>query len=208
MQTSNRNRTPGREDILDAAELLMAGKGIDSTSIADICRVSGLPVGSVYWHFGSKAGLIAAVMIRGAEHFFDRLPGLDAFKGSAAERFKQWFDSNTRMIADRPDFLRLHLSLSLLDEAESSARDISLSVRALALERLTLAFLPWLRELGIAEPERHSAEFAAMMLATVDGAFIAQQLGVATADAPMNTLYECLLARANQLGNSGAKLPE
>jgi hypothetical protein len=147
-------------------------------------------------------------MIRGAERFFDRMPGLDTFKGSEAERFKQWFDSNTGMIAERPDFLRLHLSLSLLDEAESSARDISLSVRALALERLSLAFLPWLRELGIAEPERRSGEFAAMMLATVDGAFIAQQLGVATADAPMNTLYECLVARADQLCSSGTRLPE
>jgi hypothetical protein len=147
-------------------------------------------------------------MIRGAERFFDRMPGLDTFKGSEAERFKQWFDSNTGMITERPDFLRLHLSLSLLDEAESSARDISLSVRALALERLSLAFLPWLTELGIDEPERHSGEFAAMMLATVDGAFIAQQLGVATADAPMNTLYECLVARADQLSNSGAKLPK
>lgn len=198
-RSSATRRGPGRENILDAAELLMAGKGIDSTSITDICRASGFPVGSVYWHFGSKAGLVAAVMVRGAERFFDQLPAAESFDGTAAERFRQWFDSNTSMIAARPDFLRLLLSLSLLDDNEDSSRKISLQVREAAHERLKLAFAPWLEELGIPDGDVHAKKFAELMLAAVDGTFISQQLGLAEADEPMQTLFESLSARVQQL---------
>ena len=59
-----------REEILDAAERLMGIRGYDGTSIATISRESGLPNSSIYWHFNSKAGVVAAVMERGAERFF------------------------------------------------------------------------------------------------------------------------------------------
>ena len=59
-----------REEILDAAERLMGVRGYDGTSIAHISRESGLPNSSIYWHFNSKAGVVAAVMERGAERFF------------------------------------------------------------------------------------------------------------------------------------------
>lgn len=59
-----------REEILDAAERLMGVRGYDGTSIATISRESGLPNSSIYWHFNSKAGVVAAVMERGAERFF------------------------------------------------------------------------------------------------------------------------------------------
>lgn len=59
-----------REEILDAAERLMGIRGYDGTSIATISRESGLPNSSIYWHFNSKAGVVAAVMERGAQRFF------------------------------------------------------------------------------------------------------------------------------------------
>ena len=59
-----------RDEILDAAMRMMSVRGFDGTSIADIARESGLPNSSIYWHFNSKAGILAAVMERGAERFF------------------------------------------------------------------------------------------------------------------------------------------
>ncbi|MDQ1544907.1 MAG: hypothetical protein QOK08_2545 [Actinomycetota bacterium] len=197
--STKRRPSPGHEDILDAAELLMARKGIDSTSIADICRASGLPVGSIYWHFSSKAGLIAAVMARGAERFFDGLPHPGSFSGDADECFRQWFDANTRLIERRPDFLRLHLSLCLLDESEGSVRETTLRVRSVAIERLSSAITPWLSNKGVPNAAEHGLDLADTMLSAVDGAFIADLLGVSKFSELMSSFYSLLCARAVEL---------
>src|SRR5215212_8700604 len=63
-----------RELILDATERLMATKGYAATSISDIRNACGLPPSSIYWHFGSKEGVLAAVMERGADRFFAAIP--------------------------------------------------------------------------------------------------------------------------------------
>src|SRR5687767_10421400 len=64
-----------RELILDATERLMATRGYAATSISDIRSACGLPASSIYWHFGSKEGVLAAVMERGADRFFAAIPG-------------------------------------------------------------------------------------------------------------------------------------
>jgi AcrR family transcriptional regulator len=63
-----------RELILDATERLMATRGYAATSISDIRNACGLPPSSIYWHFGSKEGVLAAVMERGADRFFAAIP--------------------------------------------------------------------------------------------------------------------------------------
>src|SRR6266496_2327682 len=55
----------GSQDrILDAAERLVAERGYTAASISLISKASGLPASSIYWHFGSKEGLLAAVVER------------------------------------------------------------------------------------------------------------------------------------------------
>ncbi|GAB6919791.1 hypothetical protein JCM9803A_02410 [Rhodococcus erythropolis] len=52
----------------------MTTAGYDKASISTICRDSGLPVGSIYHHFGSKAALGAEVIQRLERPFFVSLP--------------------------------------------------------------------------------------------------------------------------------------
>src|SRR6476659_10517749 len=66
-----------RELILDATEKLMATRGFAATSISDIRTACGLPPSSIYWHFGSKEGVLAAVMERGAQRYFAAIPESD-----------------------------------------------------------------------------------------------------------------------------------
>ena len=42
----------------------MAEQGFAGTSISMVCRRSGLPPSSTYWHFGSKEGLVRAVLAK------------------------------------------------------------------------------------------------------------------------------------------------
>ncbi len=52
--------------ILDVAERLFAEKGISSTSLRAITREAGANLAAVHYHFGSKEGLLNAVMARRA----------------------------------------------------------------------------------------------------------------------------------------------
>ena len=55
-------RTGTRGVIVTAATELFAAKGVTSTSIDDIAERAGIAKGSVYYNFGSKAGLVEAVL--------------------------------------------------------------------------------------------------------------------------------------------------
>lgn len=65
----------------------------------------------IYWAFGSKEGLLAAVMERAAEHWFATEPKPTPTDGPAdmEKALQRW----TASISARPGFLRLLLVLSL-----------------------------------------------------------------------------------------------
>ncbi|PRX45000.1 TetR family transcriptional regulator [Prauserella shujinwangii] len=48
--------------LLRAAEEIFAVRGVDDTTVEEIATKAGVAVGSIYNHFGSKAGLHAAVV--------------------------------------------------------------------------------------------------------------------------------------------------
>jgi TetR/AcrR family acrAB operon transcriptional repressor len=51
-----------RKALIDAAVALICERGIHGTSVGAICERAGVVKTSLYWHFGSKDGLLAAVM--------------------------------------------------------------------------------------------------------------------------------------------------
>ena len=57
------SKTPGNErSILQAVLSLAVSAGYEGTTMAEVARVSGLPIGSVYWHFENKEQLFAALI--------------------------------------------------------------------------------------------------------------------------------------------------
>lgn len=67
--TKRREQTSGesRELILTAAAELFAAKGYRQTTFADVAERSGISRGSIPWHFGSKEGLLLAVLERSVD---------------------------------------------------------------------------------------------------------------------------------------------
>ena len=59
--------TESRELILTAAAELFAAKGYRQTTFADVAERSGISRGSIPWHFGSKEGLLLAVLERSVD---------------------------------------------------------------------------------------------------------------------------------------------
>jgi AcrR family transcriptional regulator len=68
-----------RERILDAAEHLFAQRGFHGVSIRDITGRADVDVALANYHFGSKRGLLEAVLLRRADELnSDRIARLDA----------------------------------------------------------------------------------------------------------------------------------
>ena len=80
--TPNRRGVRSRELVLDAAERVMAEHGFEAATLARVVEEAGIPMSSVYHYFGSKDGILLAVMERGAERFFAGLPDLTRLPGA------------------------------------------------------------------------------------------------------------------------------
>ncbi|SER58305.1 DNA-binding transcriptional regulator, AcrR family [Propionibacterium cyclohexanicum] len=55
-------RSGTREAILAAATHLFATRGVSTTSVDEIAAAAGIAKGSIYYNFGSKSGLVEALM--------------------------------------------------------------------------------------------------------------------------------------------------
>jgi len=164
-----------RERVLDAAERLMATRGVAGTSMSALTRASGLPASSIYWHFGSKDGVLVAVMERGAERFFSSLAPPESFSGTRAERVRAQLRDTAEALEENGEFLQLLLALLLLHEDGSDAprrmiAELRNNARGRIEEMLTA---------GTAGSERRAAKRNArrlvpFVLAAIDGAFIAR----------------------------------
>jgi AcrR family transcriptional regulator len=164
-----------RELILDATERLMATRGYAATSISDIRKACGLPPSSIYWHFGSKEGVLAAVMERGADRFFAAIP-----TGDTAE---QQLAVTARLQADHPDFLRLFYMLSLERSDDPAVAEVVRRVRDTAIAR----FQDGIGQLLPAgtppkKADRVVTEITAFAVAVSDGIFFAEHLETEATD--------------------------
>ncbi len=86
--TPNRRGMKSRELVLDAAERVMAEDGFEAATLARVVQEAGVPMSSVYHYYGSKDGILLAVMERGAERFFADLPDLDRRIGRGTEHLR------------------------------------------------------------------------------------------------------------------------
>jgi len=205
MATPRRRRADGeasRQRILDAAAAIAGERGYEGTSIALVEARSGLPASSIYWHFGDKDGLIAAVIERSFQRW---LAGAGAWEPPAAgasrsERLASMLRATAQSLLEAPDFLRLGLMLVLERRAEEpSARRIFLQVREETRRRSVASFSRLFPELN----EAGARSLARLTMAMADGLFIAREVegdGLSLVEA-FEALVPALLAAAEQLAS-------
>lgn len=153
----------------------MATRGFAATSISDIRKACGLPASSIYWHFGSKDGVLAAVMERGAERFFEAIPSA----GSIDEQLAVLAELQSQ----RPEFLRFLYLLSLERGDDPTVTEVVRRVRGTAITRFSDAVRRLLPAgLPPRRAERVVAELTAFAVAQSDGVFFARHLESGSTD--------------------------
>jgi AcrR family transcriptional regulator len=185
-----------RELILDAAERLMATRGYAATAISEVRKACGLPASSIYWHFGSKQGVLAAVMERGAERFFSAIPRHG--DTSVPPDVEAQLAVTAKLLAAHPEFLRLVYLLALertddpaVGAAISRVRDTAIAGFRAAIATLLPSDVP------PAKAARVLDELAALATAISDGVFIADHLEPDSTD--VERMYRRLLQAVTAL---------
>ncbi|HZQ59685.1 MAG TPA: TetR/AcrR family transcriptional regulator [Acidimicrobiales bacterium] len=170
----NRRGLRSRQLVLDAAERVMATEGFDATTVARVVEESGVPLSSVYHYYGSKDGILIAVMDRGAQRFFADVPEPDQRSGTAVDHLGLMVRTAVEALERHPDFLRL-LVVFALQPPPGAARDVAkvvARVRGTARARLRTQIALAFGDDARAVVADRLARFA---LAAFDGAFIASR---------------------------------
>src|SRR5262245_47531411 len=83
----------------DAAIRLFAERGYRETSLQDVGEAAGISRGSVAWHFGSKAGLLEAIV---SDTIEQTLAALDAVADDDVTPLGEWLALYRRLIEQDP----------------------------------------------------------------------------------------------------------
>ncbi|MBI2487952.1 MAG: TetR/AcrR family transcriptional regulator [Deltaproteobacteria bacterium] len=122
-----------KERILDTAECLFAEKGIKETSVREITSAAEAHLAAVNYHFGSKEGLIRAVLTRRTEPLNkERLRILETFEVEAGSTpvplesiLHALFTPPIKLCLKHPDFMRL--AGRMLSEPDKELRRVFVS---------------------------------------------------------------------------------
>lgn len=201
--TPNRRGVKSRELVLDAAERVMAEEGFEAATVARVVEEAGIPLSSVYHYYGSKEGILLAVMERGAERFFADLPDPDRRLGRPVEHLRRVVLAAVGRLEEHPSFLRLLVVFAVQPPGGGSGEVDAVvdRVRELALKRLR-------KQISIAfGDDPRSAlvtRLARFALAAIDGAFVASQADRrVTAEELLLPLAPALVAARSSLQERG-----
>ncbi|WP_195908169.1 TetR/AcrR family transcriptional regulator [Nostocoides sp. HKS02] len=154
-----------RRRMVLSALTLIAERGVQGTSIADLLERSGAPRGSVYHHFpGGKDEIVAAAMDYMATD--GRVP-LHALRGSDVPGIVTGFINLWRGVLTRSEFAAGCATAGVTVSGESE------SARAAARKvfELWIADLTELLEAAGVDPSK-AADFAWMLFASTEGALV------------------------------------
>jgi AcrR family transcriptional regulator len=147
--------TASRQRLLEAATELFAERGIAATGVDAVCRRADVVKSALYWHFGSKEGLLAAVVDRVGRSWVDEILASVVQTGDRLERLERFVGGLRDLVEKRPELLRLLLAVTL-ERAEGNAE--SREAVRLVFARSEEAILAGLRDtLGDDLPEAEAA---------------------------------------------------
>jgi AcrR family transcriptional regulator len=125
-------RSNSRERLLNAAEALFAERGLAAVSLRAINAAAGLSPAALHYHFGTKAGLVEAILLR-------HMPSLMARRGVLLNELSTSSEPpDAAAIIDA--FLRPLIEL-LLDAPEAGHRYIRFLARAFVDDDIDTSFV-------------------------------------------------------------------
>lgn len=101
-----------RERILDSARALVAERGLAGTTIGALCEQTGVAPTAIYWHFGSKEGLLAELFDQVSKTEVEQMEKRVARSNDPLERLELVLSGLRENLDHRPSFGQLLFALS------------------------------------------------------------------------------------------------
>jgi len=157
-----RTAKEARRRILDAAEKRLAEGGPEGLRLQEIARDVGVSHPAILHHFGSRAGLIAALALRATERLETEL--LQALAGPATENTVVGIVERVFEALTDTGQSRLLAWLALSGEGATLEGERTFHLRTLA-DAIHARRSEAAREQGMAPPEREDSEFLVRLAA-------------------------------------------
>jgi AcrR family transcriptional regulator len=181
-RTQQQRKADTRERLLSAAAQLFAEHGIDAVSVDHVAEAAGRTSGAVYDHFGSKQGMLLALLDEWQQSLVTVIAAEFELASTVAERLRAVAanlivhpSEETRRLL----LLERELSLRAARDPEVAA---TLRIRAAeAHARMARGFAAWIAD-GIIEPVADPDTLATVFRALVAGLEIQHRLDPAAMD--------------------------
>jgi AcrR family transcriptional regulator len=184
-QTQQQRRADTRARLVDAATALFAEQGIDAVSIDAVADAAGRTSGAVYDHFGSKQGLLLALLDSWKDSLLTVLAAQVAVSDSAEEQLAAVWDNVATGGDDRADRMPLLEHELWLRAARDPDVAEVLRVRSAEGRRYSARQLAaWSSAVGAA-PVAGPEELAVLVKALLTGLVMQQRLDPGTVDADL-----------------------
>src|SRR5579872_4324308 len=166
-QTQRKAETRAR--LLDAAATLFAERGIDAVSVDAVAEAAGRTSGAVYAHFGSKQGLLLALLDEWAQSLVTVLEAQFEVASSVEDRLR----AVAADVITAPSDQTVRLLLLERELWLRAARDpeVAAAMRLRAAEahaRLAKGFAAWIDQ-GLIPPVAQAGSLATLFRAMVVG---------------------------------------
>jgi AcrR family transcriptional regulator len=190
MPQSRPHGLAAKNRILDAAEELMAAYGYSGTSLSQLVKACSLSASTIYWHFGSKEGVMAAMLERGIGRYLDEA---EAAANAPGDSGTEGLNALFRAIEKRPQALRLAVILGMEEGPHGGIggeRVASIRKRGWSIIRSLVA-----RSLDLPVDSEEVDELAAFIFAALDGAVILERLDGKPLTQVLRPLFELIASR-------------
>jgi AcrR family transcriptional regulator len=161
-----------RERILDAATELFATRGYAGAGVDRLAERSGIAKTAIYYHFGNKEGLLAAVLERTATQWIEGIQQAALQAGDPLERLDRALAGMRAMLEERPWIYKLFQILAL--EVADQKPEIRATLRGIVRKARAAITTGICESLGVDVPDADAV--AGMMLATLDGVALGLQI--------------------------------
>jgi AcrR family transcriptional regulator len=99
-----------RQSILESSKMLFSHKGFFNTSISDIVRETGFPVGTIYTYFKSKDEIIKTIVEERWQEWYERLEQALASEASPEVKIRVLIDNFIPELFEDLDFINILFS--------------------------------------------------------------------------------------------------
>jgi AcrR family transcriptional regulator len=167
-----RNSHLSRERILETATELFAQKGYAGAGVDQLAARSGIAKTAIYYHFGNKAGLLAAALERTASTWIEGIDQASRQAGDWASRLDSALAGMRTLLEEKPWVFKL-VQILALEVAEENP-DIRETLQSI-VQRARGAIVAGLRDaLGVEVPDAEGV--AKIILVWLDGISLGLQL--------------------------------